>query len=109
MREINFLTDDKNVIIKELQKEFADKDIPDEVKPPKYDQGTGTYYTDEELAREKLKPIELLPKENNDIPQKESLENMLQIFVDRSNQSEDVIQKKGFSMGPKPKESRWHS
>lgn len=106
MSEIKTLTDDKGFLIKELQKEFVE--LPDEIKPTKYDQGTGTYYTDEELARQKLQPIEVPSKEEKPKDDNSTLEDLLKLFVDRSTVQEEKVIKKGYSFN-QDKDAKWHS
>ena len=60
-------TDNVENLIKELEKQYVDnKPDKKEIKPSKYDEGTGTFYVDEELAKtkmEKKKIPEIVKKE----------------------------------------------
>lgn len=48
-------TDNVENLIKELEKQYVDnKPDKKEIKPSKYDEGTGTFYVDEELAKTKM-------------------------------------------------------
>lgn len=49
-------TDNVENLIKELEKQYVDnKPDKKEIKPSKYDEGTGTFYVDEELAKPRWK------------------------------------------------------
>ena len=70
-------TDNVENLIKELEKQYVDnKPDKKEIKPSKYDEGTGTFYVDEELAKtkmEKKKIPETVKKEEKDL----SIDDML--------------------------------
>lgn len=84
-------------------------DTPDEVKPTKYDQGTGTYYADEELAKEKLQPVVFSEKKEEKI-EMGTLEDMLTNFVSKSNELKaDSTPEIKYTSVIKTKESKWHS
>ena len=53
--KVKRLTDNVENLIKELEKQYVDnKPDKKEIKPSKYDEGTGTFYVDEELAKTKM-------------------------------------------------------
>ena len=88
-------TDNVENLIKELEKQYVDnKPDKKEIKPSKYDEGTGTFYVDEELAKtkmEKKKIPETVKKEETDL----SIDDMLKLFVKDDDEKRPV--KKGIS------------
>lgn len=83
-------TDNVENLIKELEKQYVDnKPDKKEIKPSKYDEGTGTFYVDEELAKtkmEKKKIPETVKKEEKDL----SIDDMLKLFVKEDDEKKPV-------------------
>lgn len=100
-------TDNVENLIKELEKQYVDnKTDKKEIKPSKYDEGTGTFYVDEELAKtkmEKKKIPETVKKEEKDL----SIDDMLKLFVKEDDEKKPV--KKGISFNIDTDNSKWHS
>ena len=72
----------------------------------KSDEGTGTFYVDEELAKtkmEKKKIPETVKKEEKDL----SIDDMLKLFVKEDDEKKPV--KKGISFNIDTDNSKWHS
>jgi tRNA U34 5-carboxymethylaminomethyl modifying enzyme MnmG/GidA len=63
-------TDNVENLIKELEKQYVDnKPDKKEIKPSKYDEGTGTFYVDEELAKTKMEKKKIPENFNyDDVP-----------------------------------------
>lgn len=102
--KVKRLTDNVENLIKELEKQYVgDKR---EVKPSKYDEGTGTFYVDEELAKtkmEKKKIPETVKKEEKDL----GIDDMLKLFVKEDEEKKPV--KRGVSLNIDTDNSKWHS
>ena len=100
-------TDNVENLIKELEKQYVgNKPDKKEIKPSKYDEGTGTFYVDEELAKtkmEKKKIPETVKKEEKDL----SIDDMLKLFVKEDDEKKPV--KKGISFNIDTDNAKWHS
>lgn len=105
--KVKRLTDNVENLIKELEKQYVgDKPDKREVKPSKYDEGPGTFYVDEELAKakmEKKKIPETVKKEEKDL----SIDDMLKLFVKEDEEKKPV--KRGVSLNIDTDNSKWHS
>lgn len=105
--DIKRLTDDREVLIKALEEQYMDVEVPKDVKPSKYDEGTGTYYADEELARKKLEAKNIPIDKKVEEPVK-SLDEMLALFVN-NKEEEVVVKKKGTAAVKESDGSKWHT
>ena len=105
--DIKRLTDDREVLIKALEEQYLDVEVPKDVKPSKYDEGTGTYYADENLARKKLeaKNIPLDKKEEEPV---KTIDEMLKLFV-KDKEEEVVVKKRGTAAVKESDGSKWHT
>lgn len=105
--DIKRLTDDREVLIKALEEQYLDVEVPKEVKPSKYDEGTGTYYADEELARKKLETKNIPLDKKVEEPVK-TLDEMLALFVN-NKEEEVVVKKRGTAAVKESDGSKWHT
>lgn len=104
---IKRLTDDREVLIKALEEQYLEQEIPKDVKPSKYDEGTGTFYADEELAKKKMKAKNIPLDKKVEEPER-TIDEMLALIVN-SNEEEVVVKKKGISMIKESDGSKWHT
>lgn len=104
---IKRLTDDREVLIKALEEQYLEQEIPKDVKPSKYDEGTGTFYADEELAKKKMEAKNIPLDKKVEEPER-TIDEMLALIVN-SNEEEVVVKKKGISMIKESDGSKWHT
>lgn len=103
--DIKRLTDDRELLIKELEKEILNTVPEDDIKPSKYNEGTGTFYVDEELARQKLgRNVPLFEKkeEKPDFSLEEMIANMV-----KEESAPEQVKKVGIYRGSE--DNSWHS
>lgn len=99
-------------LIMDLNQEFRkDEDVLliKSQKVQKYSEATKTLYTDEEVAKEKVKPI--LPEKEEPEPEPEkSIDELITVYMERKALYEDgkTPRKRGTFMGSSEK-SDWHS
>ena len=101
--------DTKASLIMGLQEEFQGTAIPEtKQKVQKFSEATKTLYSDEELAKKKVKPI--LPERKVEVKEEKSIDELITEYVDRKAMYEDEKKKAptGVFMG-KTEKADWHS
>lgn len=98
-------TDDRTVdLVRALSDEFNNTQTPSSTSVQKYDQGTQTFYSDEEMARQKIaQPLFEIKR----VEPERTIDESLSLLVENKDNVK-VERKQGFSM-TKTKKGDWHS